>query len=639
MPSDRHRRATDSQPQEKRWTPSRRHYLQALGLAGAAGLAGCQGGGGEGTATDTDDEGGFGTDRTSEETTEVDELPPVQGTYTSAVSSEFDSLNPLYNTEAGTGTVISYTIDGSYGFKPGQTQFPRQLELTSEDKKVWTASLRENMEWSDPYGEVTAEDWVYLITQVHQTEWSGTAASADFYKNDEPIPVEKQGKYEFTLELPEADPNFPKTPTMWGAQVAPKDLLKSYVDNEDAEGLKQDDELGQLSYTGNLGPYKLDNWERQNKISMVRNEDYYMRDLAGDAVKKQFEEAPYFENLEVEIIKEESSRLSALKTGEIDTASIPPKQAPNFKSRDDIYLNVSPQPYLTPIFYNFRANGWTPSRNQKVRQAFAMAVDKEKYVQSIYRGYADPAYTFQPQWSPWYDDSQVKKFGTGDLYGESPAKERMKEGLAEIDEDYGYDNGTLLNPDGNQVSLSIYFQGSQSTEVSTAEFLNQQFQENLGITLELESIGARTFVNDYWQTQVPDNPDQYEWSNGAYNGGPRDEVTSKEPWDLALVYGLNTYPMTPATSEIFFQKDGFYNPWGYYPNYDFGSLFEEAKTEPDREARQEIFGEIFGKLSRDQPFCFLSLGSDIIGYREGIRGPEEEFFNGWDFSTWHRSNE
>lgn len=618
---------------------SRRKWLQALGIAGATGLAGCQGSSDDPATTttteETTDNGGF-SEETQTETTESGELPEVSGTYTAAVSSSFDHLNIVYNTEQTTSDTIGYTMDSTYGFKPGQVQFPRWLELTSEDDKVWTAKLRENLRWSDPYGEVTAEDFVYLITNVYQTDWAGSPHRADFQNNDgEPLPVEQTGKYTFQIELSEVDPSFPKRPVTWGMYAAPKEILEPYVEEEDAEGLKQDEELNDLSYTGNLGPYKLENWERQNKLVFTRNDDYYMREV--DGVKKAFQNAPYFEQLEVQVIKESSSRLSALRTGELDTASVPPNKAQSFEDRDDVYLNVSPQPFNVPVFYNQRANGWELFRKQGVRQALGCAVDKKTYVEGVFRGYAEPEYTWQPTWSPWYDESQVDKYGTGDLYGPEVTRQKMEDAIS--DTEYSYNGETLVDGNGEQVELTLMYQGSQETEVQTAQFLEQEFSNNAGISLDLQSIGATKFVRDYWEQQIPDNADEFEWSHGAYNAGPRDEATSAEPWDMALVYGLNTYPMTPTTNEVFFKKDGTYNPYGYYPSYDFAGLFNKAKTETDPEKRKEILAEIFGKLSKDQPMGMLALNSDVFGYREGINGPIEEFFSGWDFSTWHRSDD
>ncbi len=618
---------------------NRRKWLQALGVAGVAGLAGCQGSDSPQdttTGSTTTDDVGFGEETETEgTTTEAGELPEVGGTYTQAVSSSFDSLNFIYNTESTTNDMITLTLDSAYGFKPGQQMFPRWLELTTDDNRVYTAKLRENLQWSDPYGQLTAEDYVYLIKNVHQTEWAGSAARGDWYIDEEPIPVEKTGKYSFEIQLPEVDPAFPKRPAMWLMKTAPKELLKPYVDEQDAEGLEQDDELNSLSFTGNLGPYKLDSWKRQNKMVFTRNDEYYLREA--DDVKKAFSKAPYFETVETQIIKEESSRLSALKTGELDEAQIPPNKASNFKQQEDVYLNVTPQPYNVPLFYNQRANGWKPFRKQGVRQALGCAIDKKKFVKGVFRDYAEPEYTWQPKWSPWYDESKVVKYGTGDLYGPEATRSRMEKALS--DTEYSYDGDTLVDGNDEQVELTLMYQSSQQTEVATAQFVKQEFAKNAGIKVKLNGVGATKFVRDYWQQQVPDNADSFEWSHGAYNAGPRDKATSKNGWDMARVYGLNTYPMTPTTNEVFFKKDGTYNPYGYYPSFDFASLFSQAKQETDPQKRKEILAEIFGKLSKDQPMGMLALNSDIYGYREGIEGPIEEFFSGWDFSTWHRNDE
>ena len=606
-----------------------------MGLGGAAGLAGCASGP-SGTETDaettTEEDQGFSTG-TQEETTQVEELPEVGGTYTDVISSTITTLNSMYNSENTAGGLISLAIDGSYGFKPGQRQFPRLFELTTDDDRVWTANLRENLRWSDPYGEVTAEDYVYMIKELHQTEWSGTTPSSDWYRNGEPISVEKTGKYSFEVQLNEADPLFPKKPVTWGMQVVPKGLIEPYVDEQDATGLEEDQELIDLSYTGNLGAYKLEKWERQSKLTYVRNEDYYLREA--DDVPRLFENAPYFDRVETQIIKEPAARVGALKNGEADEVGLEPSQAVNLESNDGINLNVSPQPYNTPVFYNMRANGWEPFRRQGVRQALGCAVDKQKYVEGVQRGYANPEFTWQPQWSPWYDDSTVDKYGVGDLYGPEATRTRMEDALS--DTGYSYDGETLLDPDGDQVELKLMYQAGQAIEESTAQFLQQEFDRNAGIQVNIESIDALKFVTDYFRQQQPENPGELEWSRGANNYGPRDEVTSKADWDMGLIYGLNTYPMTPTASDVFFLKDGAFNATGYYPSYDLETLFQDARTASSREERQEILGDLFGKLSKDQPMGMLSLGTSITGYNPAVEGPEEEFFNGWNFSTWFKS--
>ncbi|MFC4549496.1 MULTISPECIES: ABC transporter substrate-binding protein [Halorussus] len=634
MPSGNNRVDTTTQD---RPGMKRRRWLQAVGLGGIAGLAGCQGTDTpqDSTTTESTTTGdvGFGTETgtDTQTTSEMKELPKVGGTYTDAISSDITTLNPLYNTESTAGTLIMQALDSAYYFEPGQKLFPYWMDLTTDDGRVWTAKLKENLQWSEPYGQMTAEDWVYMIKEIHQTEWSGTAASTDWYRNDEPIPVEKTGKYTFDIKLPEVDPMFHKKPTMWGAQCVPKKLVKPYVDKQDVDGLKKDKKLLNLSFNGNLGPYNLDTWERSKKVVFTRNDSYYMREDTD--MPKLYQKAPYFDKRVTQVIQESSSRLGALKTGQIDVAQVPPNKASQFKSRDDTYLNVTPQPYIVKIAYNMRANGWKPFRKQKVRQALGCAVDKKKLVRGVYRGYANPAYTYQPRWSQWYDSEQVVQYGTGDLYGSEVTRKRMKEALKGTD--YGYNGKKLVDGNGEQVELTLYHSAGQSDEKATAEFVAQEFQQNAGIKVTVNGMPGAQFDKKYVQQSAPDKP---KWNISSYNAGPRDQATSQKPWDMSLVYGLNTYPMTPSSAETFFLKKGGFNYYGYYPSYDFKSLFSKASKTVDKAKRKQIYGEIFGKLSKDQPMGMLVMNSDIYGYRNGIVGPVEEFFSGYDEMIWYKED-
>ncbi|MFB6151356.1 MAG: ABC transporter substrate-binding protein [Haloarculaceae archaeon] len=643
---------------------SRRQWLKALGVAGAVGVAGCGGGGGSNTdtpgetATDTAVGGGTtvagfgeetetpeptdGTGATETATGTPEPLPEVGGSYTLALSSDPTTLNAMYNTESTAGTLIRYAVEGSYGFKPGQIQFPNLFELSSDDNTVWVAKLRENLHWSDPYGDVTAEDYVYMIQELHQTDWAGTAASADWYSGGEPIPVEQTGTYEFQIELPNADPLFPKKPTTWEMMVVPKDLIQPYVESQDAKGLQKDEELMNLSYAGNLGAYDLDNWARQSRLKYSRADEYYMRDLAerdDTDVPRAFANAPYFETLEAQIIPESSSRLSAFEAGDLDELTLSPPQAVNIEGTEGIDLNLAPQPYNTPVFYNMRANGWKPFRKKGVRQALGCAINKKEFVEGIQRGYATPEYTWQPTWSPWYTDevaNGIDRYGTGDLYGPEVTRQKMSEALS--DTDYGYDGDKLYNPEGNPVELDLYYQSGQDIEATIAQYIQKQFSNNAGITVNISGVQARTFDVDYFRTGVPDNASELKWSAGPYNGGPRDKVTSNKAWDIGLVYGLNTYPMTPMTNEVFFTKDGSFNPYGYYPSFDAAGLFKQANNATSEEEIQSALAEFFIEISKDQPMGMISLGVEITGYQTEVVGYEEEFFNGWNFPAWYKES-
>ena len=635
-------RGLERRGDEKRKPISRRRWLRALGVAGAAGLAGCSGGdgggdNGTGTQSSTSEStngSAFGTVQGNNSSSQSGDRPEVGGTYSTVVSSPVETLNPLYNSEAGAGTLIEYALDPGYTWRPGSEYFPLAYDMTTDNGEVWVANVREGLQYGGDYGEVTAEDFVYQITQLHQSEWAGTVDAASWPSE---VNVEATGDYEFQIELPNPNALYPETFDPYVYPI-PMELMQPYVGNQDAQGLQQDTEILELQFTGNLGAYTLDQWNRSSGLSYSRNDDYYLRNVEG--VPEVFTQAPYFDSLEVQVVQEEQSRLGALESGETDSAAVPPNRVSRFRNLESTDVYVIPQPYNEVCVYNMRDNGWTtgPSnlfRNKQFRQGLGCAVDKQRLVTGVFRDFADVEYTWQPRWSNWYpQDTDVMQFGTGELYGPEATRSRIREAIS--DTDYSYNGETLQNPSGQPVELSLYHSAGQNTERSMAEFIAQEFGRNAGINVSVEAIDGAQFSQNYWQQQVPENTDQYEWSNGSYNAGPR-EVTSANAWDMTVVFGLNTYPLNPTTASVFFQRDSSYNPYGYYPSWNASELFERASNATNDQELQSIFAEIFRNIAEDQPMAMLAFPADTVGYAAGIEGPQENFFSGWDFPAWYRS--
>jgi peptide/nickel transport system substrate-binding protein len=635
-------RGLERRGDEKRKPISRRRWLRALGVAGAAGLAGCSGGdgggdNGTGTQSSTSEStngSAFGTAQGNNSSSQSGDLPEVGGTYSAVVSSPVETLNPLYNSEAGAGTLIEYALDPGYTWRPGSEYFPLAYDMTTDNGEVWVANVREGLQYGGDYGEVTAEDFVYQITQLHQSEWAGTVDAASWPSE---VNVEATGDYEFQIELPNPNALYPETFDPYVYPI-PMELMQPYVGNQDAQGLQQDTEILELQFTGNLGAYTLDQWNRSSGLSYSRNDDYYLKNVEG--VPEVFTQAPYFDSLEVQVVQEEQSRLGALESGETDSAAVPPNRVSRFRNLESTDVYVIPQPYNEVCVYNMRDNGWTTGpgnlfRNKQFRQGLGCAVDKQRLVTGVFRDFADVEYTWQPRWSNWYpQNADVMQFGTGELYGPEATRSRIREAIS--DTDYSYNGETLQNPSGQPVELSLYHSAGQNTERSMAEFIAQEFGRNAGINVSVEAIDGAQFSQNYWQQQVPENTDQYEWSNGSYNAGPR-EVTSANAWDMTVVFGLNTYPLNPTTASVFFQRDSSYNPYGYYPSWNASELFERASNATNDQELQSVFAEIFRNIAEDQPMAMLAFPADTVGYAAGIEGPQENFFSGWDFPAWYRN--
>lgn len=607
---------------------NRRQWLSMLGVGGAAALAGCAGG------EDDDDDEGIGQEE------DIEEFPDRADSFDINTSASFETLNPLYNTEDGAGTAIGRALDQGYTFDADNELFPLLYDLSTDQGEVWVFELRDNLEFSDPYGQVTANDFVYMIEELHQSDWANTANATDW----QGVNVEENGELEFQAELESPQLLWPETFDPLEYPI-PRDLVEPYVDEEDVEGLQENEELLELQFTGNLGPYVLDEWDRGAGTTYSRNDDYYLQEI--DEGPALFEEAPYFDGASIDVVEEQSSRLGQLETGDVLQSAIPPEQFQSYDEDPEVTVRRIPQPFNEILAVNMRDNGWNAGpgnlfRYKSFRQAIASAIDKEELINGVYRGLAEPHYTWQPEFSEFYPtDSDLPQFGMGDQYGEEVARGLAEEAFSESEYDYSFDGDELVNPDGDQVVLDVYHSSGQETEQLTGEFIADELDENLGIEVEVEAIDGTRFAEEYWNADPEGGTDEVdgeevEWTDpGPNNPGPR-SVTANEDWDMSLVFGLNTYPRNPLTNQVFYYgANTQYNPVGYYPEFDAQGLFDQALAAGTEEEITEAMEELFVNIAEEQPYIMLLFPDDTVGYDPDLVGPIENFSNGWDLPAWH----
>ena len=363
----------------------------------------------------------------------------VGGTYRSGASSDAKTLNPIRSNDTSSDARIGLTMDGAYALDNDNEFTPRWVAEydVNDDLDTYEFFLQDNLEWGGDYGQMTAEDWVYYIRNVHQAEsnWAGDVGQSDWFRDGEPIPVERTGNLSFEIQLPDTDPAFIKKPVMWGAYCMPKGLIEPYYERVQSASsseertdigneLNQSDEVQTLAYTGNLGPYDYERWDRTSVFVSERDPDYYAKDgqvFDGDV--------PYFEEYQIQVFSEESTRLSALRTGEISSTGLPPRKVGEFEGNSDVNVVKFPTAFCGMLVYNQRSNGWDQFGRQAVRQAFSTAIDKVVIAEQINRGTATPAYTHQPEYSEWYDDSRVTRFGGPESTSIGGAQRLLQEAL------------------------------------------------------------------------------------------------------------------------------------------------------------------------------------------------------------------
>lgn len=363
-----------------------------------------------------------------------DGTEPAGGGFVTGSESDAQNLNFLRTADTSSANRIGLTLDGAYGLDNDDNVVPLWVEsIEDEDKRIWRYTLRDGLQWGAGFGQMTAEDWVYFINEVHQAEenWAGDANQDTWFRSDpetgESVPIEARetGDLTFELELPQVDPAFLKKPVMWGAWCMPKGLVEQYRPDNDGEGFNQDPVVQELQYaSGNLGPYTFERWDRDSVFEATRNSDYYLAE--SDVFSS---DVPNFPSRSYQVFGETSTRLSALETGEVHNTGISPSRVQEFQDNPDTKVVQTPSSFCNMIVYNQRANGWEQLRKSDVRMALSMGVDKKVIVEDINRGFANVAHTHQPDYSQWYDESQVVKTGYEDSYRPQEAKHMLIDAL------------------------------------------------------------------------------------------------------------------------------------------------------------------------------------------------------------------
>lgn len=502
----------------------------------------------------------------------------------------------------------------------------------SDDARRVEYEVRDGLRWGAGYGRLTAEDYVYTVRNVFQSDWANYSQRPFFSLGGEPIRYERTGERTFEARLPQRRPNWLYEDVLYAVYPLPKGLIQQYEPTDggegDLEGLNRDDAITSGELNGNLGPFDLVSWERGQRMVVRRNEDYYLADTDVDGGR--FRGSPSLDSYTVQVFDARTTGYSAVKAGDVTSIGVEARKVSELAGTTGV--RVWSSKYGPGIFWlnlNFRANGWPPlRRSRKVRQAMAHLFDKATLVDRIFDGHANPVDTFHPRWGPYHSDEEITTFAPSI----ETARRKLRTGTSSA---YGYDGrGRFVGPDGEQVELTMVIDSTNQQAEIVGNFLRQRLAE-AGVGLNLESTRYDRMLGSYLENSVENNPDHDgapAYDAGRYNGGPPDQAISAEPWDLLYGIGFTAQPYAPWQAvEATLTPRGTFNFTGYRTDdYDVRGTIDaapRAETEAETERRM---ADLFGFLSRDQPFVWSFNEHDNVAFRRGVENlPEaENFFDG-----------
>ena len=405
------------------------------------------------------------------------------------------------------------------------TKLPTKGDGISDDGLTYTIELRDDQTWSDGK-PVTAGDFVYALKRLFDPEVGATGYYYSFYTaivgaeaaaagegSLDDIGVTAVNDTTLEIKLTRQQPTLLTLLAMWPAYPIRQDVIEA----------KGDAWIDAGNLVGN-GPMVLSEWVHQDHITVTANPNY-----AGD-------DKPTLQKIVFRMIPAEGKALIAYQNNEIDLAPIPLPDTATFEG------NAEQLKYeeLTVFAWEFN-NTAAPFDNPDVRKAFGMATDRDTYISAVRGGVGHATTSWLPPGIPGYDASRGSAFAFN--------KDKAVQALT----DAGFPNGAGLP----EVTLTIA--DSEAGRLS-AEFLQQQIKQNLGVDIKIEVLESATYEDHYLASDFQ-----------VVLGGWGADYADPENW-LPQLFG------TDASGNQY-----------KYSNRDFDDLMDEAATELDNDKRIKLY--------------------------------------------------
>lgn len=221
------------------------------------------------------------------------------------------------------------------------------------DTFTYTFNLEQGVKWHDGE-EFTADDVKFTIEAIMDPD--NGSENAPNYEDVKEINVID----DYTIEFVLADTNVAFLEYMSMA-VLPKHLL-------DGEDMQTSDFFRNPVGTG---PYKLEDWDEGQSITMVKNEDY-------------FKGAANIDKIIFKIVTDDNAKALQLKSNEIDLSQVTPKDSQMFEGLDGFNIYDMKTSDYRGILYNFWNEYW--QKNADLIPAISFAIDKQAILDTVVLG-------------------------------------------------------------------------------------------------------------------------------------------------------------------------------------------------------------------------------------------------------------
>jgi peptide/nickel transport system substrate-binding protein len=327
----------------------------------------------------------------------------------------------------------------------------------SDDGKVWTVSLRDDVKFSDGQ-PLTATDVQFTFETALN---NGSVVDLNAMEN-----VEATDEYTVKFTLKEAQSTFINSLVATG--IVPKHAYgEDYADNPVGSG-----------------PYQLVQWDRGQQLIVQANPEYY-------------DKKPYFQKVTFLFLSEDAA-FAAAQSGNVDVAAIQSafskQQVPGMrleavKTVDNRGI-VFPYVKSGDVTEDGLPIGNDVTADPAIRHAINIAINREALIDGVLEGYGSPAYT-SVEGLPWWNPETV--FEDANIDG---AKKLLQDsGWKDTDGDGILEKGSL------KAEFTLYYPADDAIRQSLAIAVADMIKP-LGINIKVEGESWDTIEQKMYSNAV-----------------------------------------------------------------------------------------------------------------------------------------
>lgn len=475
------------------------------------------------------------------------------------VGPDPDTIDPALNSSVDGATMIIHAFEGLMTLDKDGIPIAGQAKSydVSEDGKVYTFHLRDDLKWSDGKA-LTASDFVYSWNRAISPE---TAADYEYMfevidgYTDGTLNVEAPDDKTLVVTLYNAVPYFLELTAFPTFSPVRKDLIEANGESWAVDA---------KTYIGN-GPYKVKEWVSGSHITMTKNDNYWDYENLG------------MENIKFVLMEEDTARLNAFQKKEIlFTDDMPNDEIDAWRDKPE--FNLAGQLGTYYISFNVQK---APLDNKLVREALTLAIDREFIVKEIGKSGQEPAGAFVSTGLSDADPTKEFRELGGDYYDPSDYEGNLakaKQLLAQA----GYPNGEGLP----QIEY-LYNEGTAHQAIGEAL---QDMWKKIGVNISLVSQEWGTFLNTR--------------KNGEYQ-------IARNGW-------LSDYNDPISMLDMWITGGG--NNDAQWSNPEYDALIAKIKTSTDPAERFDLMHKAEDLIFEDSMLCPIYYYVDLYLIDQSIEG-------------------